>query len=204
MKKRLVLFSLLMLVLILSACKTPQSNEDPQQNEPSEETSSMEDGQSEKAGESDEVLVEMINTSGEKIGTATLKQEAEGVNVAIDVSNISKGTHGFHIHEKGMCEAPDFESAGGHFNPTDMEHGFDNPEGPHAGDLPNLEVGDDGRVQESFVNEMVTLKKGEPNSLLREGGTSLVIHEDPDDNISQPSGDSGARIACGVIDELVK
>lgn len=204
MKKRLVLLSLLMLVLILSACKTPQSNEEPQQNEPSEETSSMEDGQSEKSGESDEVLVEMINTSGEKIGTATLKQEAEGVNVVIDVSNISKGTHGFHIHEKGMCEAPDFESAGGHFNPTDMEHGFDNPEGPHAGDLPNLEVGDDGRVQESFVNEMVTLKKGEPNSLLREGGTSLVIHEDPDDNISQPSGDSGARIACGVIEELVK
>src|SRR5690625_287546 len=146
----------------------------------------------------------MVNTDGANIGVATLTQEADGVNVAIDVSGLSKGTHGFHIHEKGMCEPPTFESAGEHFNPTDMAHGFDNPEGPHAGDLPNLEVSEDGKVQESFVNEMVTLIKDHPNSLLSEGGTSLVIHAEPDDNISQPSGDSGARIACGVIGEAAE
>src|SRR5699024_8211654 len=123
---------------------------------------SLEDIQSEKAGESHEVQVEIINTEGENIGTATLKQETAGVNIAVDVSELSKGTHGFHIHEKGMCEPPTFESAGEHFNPTDMAHGFDNPEGPHAGDLPNLEVSEDGKVQESFVNEMVTLIKDHP------------------------------------------
>ena len=187
---------LLMLVLILGACGTSNDNSNEDQ---ATETSSLEDIQAEKAGESKEVHVEMINTEGAKIGVATLKQEADGVNIAIDVDGLSKGTHGFHIHEKGVCELPDFESAGDHFNPTDMKHGFENPEGPHAGDLPNLEVGEDGKVQESFVNEMVTLKKGEPNSLLHEGGTSLVIHADPDDNVSQPSGNSGARIACGVI-----
>lgn len=196
MKRMISTLCLLMLLLILGACGTSnESNEDQ-----ATETSSLEDIQAEKAGESKEVQVEMINTEGAKIGVATLKQEADGVNIAIDVAGLSKGTHGFHIHEKGVCEPPDFKSAGEHFNPTNMKHGFENPEGPHAGDLPNLEVGEDGKVQESFVNEMVTLKKGEPNSLLRQDGTALVIHEDPDDNISQPSGDSGARIACGVIE----
>lgn len=196
MKRMKDICCLLILVLVLGACGT--SNDD-QNNEPVEETSLLEDTKSEKAGEPHEVQVEMINTEGEKVGVGLLKQEANGVNIAVDVSGLSKGTHGFHIHEKGMCEPPDFESAGAHFNPTYMKHGFDHPEGPHAGDLPNLEVGEDGKVQESFVNEMVTLKTGEPNSLLREGGTSLMIHADPDDNISQPSGDSGARIVCGVI-----
>ena len=197
MKRIISITILLMLALLLGACG--QSRHDADQN-PSTEASALEDVQGEKAGETNTVTVEMIDRNGEKIGVATLKQEEKGVNVAVDVSGLSKGTHGFHIHEKGVCEPPDFESAGGHFNPTDMKHGFDNPDGPHAGDLPNLEVGEDGQVQESFVNEMVTLKKGETNSLLRDGGTSLVIHADPDDNISQPSGDSGARIACGVIE----
>lgn len=147
------------------------------------------------------IHVDMMNAEGATIGTATLTQATDGVNVEISASDLPKGTHGFHIHEKGTCEAPDFETAGGHFNPTDAKHGFDNPDGPHAGDLPNLEVGEDGKVKESFLAEMVTLKKGEPNSLLREGGTSLVIHAEADDNVSQPSGDSGARIACGVIAE---
>ena|SRR5690625_705680 len=201
MKKIIGIWCLLMLVLMLSACGTPKSDSSNEQDERADEVSSLEGTQSEKAEGSAEVHVEMINTDGENIGTATLKQEADGVNVAVDVSGLYKGTHGFHIHEKGMCEPPTFESAGEHFNPTDMKHGFDNPEGPHAGDLPNLEVGKNGKVQESFVNEMVTLKKDEPNSLLREGGTSLVIHADPDDNVSQPSGESGARIVCGVIGE---
>ena len=103
------------------------------------------------------------------------------------------------VDEVGKCELPDFESAGGHFNPTDASHGLDHDEGPHAGDLPNLEVGEDGLVDEEIIAENVTLKSGEENSLLQEGGTALVIHAEADDGTSQPSGDSGDRIICGVI-----
>src|SRR5690625_7674376 len=100
----------------------------------------------------------MVNTDGANIGVATLTQEADGVNVAIDVSGLSKGTHGFHIHENGICEPPDFESAGGHFNPTDKEHGFKNKIGPHAGDLKKLKVEEDGTVNQPFINDRLILK----------------------------------------------
>lgn len=195
-RKKTGLFCLLLSVIfIISACG---ASKDSIGNQQSEEVSSLvDDSQTEAAKQ--EVFVDMTNTEGKIIGTATLTQKSEGVNVAISASNLPKGTHGFHIHEKGICELPDFESAGGHFNPTDAKHGFDNPDGPHAGDLPNLEVGEDGKVEESFLAEMVTLKKGQPNSLLKKSGTSLVIHADADDNVSQPAGNAGDRIACGVI-----
>lgn len=188
----MVLF-LLILLIIVNGCANSQNG----------------DGLSPKNAKSKEIPVlakdlsiihvDMLDTAGKKIGTASLEELDSGVKITITASNLSKGTHGFHIHEKGLCEPPGFESAGGHFNPEHSTHGFNNPGGPHAGDLPNLEVGEDGSVTESFIAELVTLKKGESNSLLREGGTSLMIHADPDDNISQPAGDSGARIACGVI-----
>src|SRR5690606_25253705 len=111
-----------------------------------------------------------------------------------------EGLHGFHFHEKGICEAPDFESAGGHFNPTGASHGLDHEDGPHAGDLPNLEVGPDGTVKEEFFVENLTLLAGEENSLYQEGGTSLIIHAEADDGTTQPSGNSGDRIACGVVE----
>src|SRR5690625_5444122 len=88
------------------------------------------------------------------------------------------------MHEKGVCEEPDFETAGGHFNPENREHGFDNPEGPHAGDLPNIEVDEDGKVEDDIVTELVTLQKGQENSIICEGGTSLINHADPDVYIS--------------------
>jgi len=99
----------------------------------------------------------------------------------------------------GKCEAPDFKSAGAHFNPTGKEHGFNNPNGEHAGDLANLVVGSNGKGEVQFVNTAVTLRKGEPNSLFKEGGTSLVIHADPDDMHTNPAGNSGDRIGCAVI-----
>lgn len=145
------------------------------------------------------IEVDLKSNKGERVGVAELTEQNNGVNIEIEVWNLPEGSHGFHIHEKGMCEEPSFESAGAHFNPTNAKHGFDHPEGPHAGDLPNLEVDEDGRAKESFLATMVTLKKGEENSLLHEGGTSLIIHADPDDYISQPAGDAGERIACGVI-----
>ncbi len=143
------------------------------------------------------IHVTLKNPEDVAIGNATLTEKDGGVEIKVEAANLSPGLHGFHIHENGVCEPPDFESAGGHFNPTDKEHGFKDKHGPHAGDLKNLKVEKDGTVKQTFFDDRVTLKKGEPNSLLQ--GTSLIIHQDKDDYISQPSGNSGKRIACGVI-----
>src|SRR5699024_2015253 len=146
-----------------------------------------------------ELEVELINTDGVGVGLATLKEKGDGVHIEVDAHHLEPGLHGFHIHERGLCEAPTFESAGGHFNPTNKKHGFDNPEGPHAGDIVNIEVKEDGTVKANFVNDMVTLKEGVANSLLGKEGSSLMIHADPDDYVSQPAGNAGDRIVCGVI-----
>lgn len=202
MKRFIYILGVLLVLVVVSGCNKNNSglNTD-STNHDATETSLTEEGSSEKAGSEKVINVGIINTEGNETGQATLTQEENGVLIEIEAWDLPKGTHGFHIHEKGVCEKPDFKSAGEHFNPTDKKHGFDNPDGPHAGDLPNLEVGEDGKVSESYLNEMVTLKPGEDNTLVREGGTSLVIHADPDDNISQPAGNAGDRIACGVIKE---
>lgn len=144
-------------------------------------------------------VVELIGSSGEKIGTAELTQMTKGVQIHVEAANLVPGKHGFHIHEAGTCEPPDFKTAGGHFNPSNKKHGFDNPKGPHAGDLPNLSVSTDGTVTADMVAKNVTLEEGKPNSLLKPGGTSLVIHSGPDDYATDPAGNSGSRVACGRI-----
>jgi superoxide dismutase, Cu-Zn family len=141
---------------------------------------------------------EIVDGQGQKIGTATLVQTNTGVRIDVNVSQLPSGEHGIHLHTVGKCEAPGFTSAGGHFNPDTKKHGKDNPDGPHAGDLLNLEVGPDGTAKASFVDTRVTLGDG-ANSLFHEGGTAVVIHEKSDDYKTDPSGNSGARIACGVI-----
>ncbi|MFH5184518.1 superoxide dismutase family protein [Paenibacillus sp. TAB 01] len=146
-----------------------------------------------------EKSIEIINSKGSKIGTAKLLQTPQGVKISVDVAGLTPGKHGIHIHQTGVCQAPDFKTAGEHLNPEGKKHGFDNPEGPHAGDLPNLEVGSDGRGKAEFVDAKVTLEKDKANSLLKPGGTSLVIHEAADDYKTDPAGNSGNRIACGVI-----
>ncbi len=138
---------------------------------------------------------QLLNQHGNLIGTVTFKETPTGVELHIQASGLAPGVHGFHIHENGVCDPPDFETAGGHFNPTGKEHGFDAPGGPHLGDLRNLEVPMDGAVTSSRTIEGATLGTGE-NSIL---GKAIVIHEKADDYKSQPSGDAGARIACGVI-----
>jgi superoxide dismutase, Cu-Zn family len=141
---------------------------------------------------------DIVNAQGQKIGTAKLVASHGGVRIDLDVKQLPPGMHGIHIHAVGKCEGPDFKTAGGHFNPEMKKHGKDNPEGPHAGDLMNITAGSDGSVKTSLVAEHVTLGEG-PNSLFHEGGTAIVIHEKEDDYKTDPAGNSGARIACGVI-----
>lgn len=144
----------------------------------------------------------LINSEGEEIGHVFLEEIAKGgVKISLKVKNLPEGTHAFHIHEKGICEPPDFKNAGGHFNPFNKEHGLKNPNGPHAGNLPNIKVGKDGTAEADITAKLVTLKKGKENSLFKEGGTSFVIHAGADDYTSNPSGNAGPRIACGIIKE---
>ena len=141
---------------------------------------------------------DLADSQGKKVGTAELTQTPEGVRIALTVSGLAPGQHAFHIHAAGKCEAPDFKSAGAHFNPYDKKHGLKNPEGPHAGDMENIQVGSDGAGTAEIVNKQVTLADG-PNSLFHEGGTAIVIHASPDDYVTDPAGNAGARVACGVI-----
>lgn len=141
----------------------------------------------------------MKDANGHTVGKATFTQDAGGpVNIKISVSGLKPGMHGIHIHNKGICSAPLFTSAGEHYNPIGKQHGFLNPKGPHAGDLPNLEVGANGRGYMNVSTRLVTLSPGQ-NTLFTANGTSLVIHSSPDDLISNPSGNSGVRKICGVI-----
>ena len=147
-----------------------------------------------------EIKVSLINSQGQPAGTAVLKQKKDGVQVKISVENIPFGQHGVHIHQNPVCEAPDFKTAGGHFNPDAKQHGFQNPMGHHAGDTPtNLSVEEDHRGSATWTLTAVTLQPGAPNSLLSNGGTSIMVHEKADDMKTDPSGNSGNRIACGVI-----
>ncbi|WP_342533783.1 superoxide dismutase family protein [Lysinibacillus sp. FSL K6-0057] len=141
----------------------------------------------------------VIGANNESYGNAYFQEEDNGVMMTLALTGLPPGTHGIHIHEVGKCEPPKFESAGAHFNPTNKEHGKLNPNGFHLGDLPNLEIGDDGNVDLNFLAEGLTLQKDQPNSLLDSDGSAIVIHESADDYKTDPAGNSGARIACGAI-----
>jgi Cu-Zn family superoxide dismutase len=145
-----------------------------------------------------EAVAHLMDAQGNEVGTAELDQEGNGVRIKVDVKGLPAGSHGIHLHMVGTCTAPDFASAGAHFNPTSKQHGLSNPNGPHAGDLPNLEVAADGTGEAELTNDRVILGEG-ANSVFDADGTAVVIHADADDQVTDPSGNSGARIACGVI-----
>jgi len=147
------------------------------------------------------VHANIVNGQGATIGSAKITAAAGGVKIAIRVSQLSAGEHGIHIHNVGKCEGPAFTTAGGHFNPTSAHHGIHNAQEPHPhlGDLKNLVADKNGTAKATFLASGVTLGDG-PDSLFHEGGTSLVIHAKTDDLMSDPSGNSGDRIGCGVIE----
>lgn len=140
---------------------------------------------------------ELRNAQGQPVGTATLTDVGGGVRVIVEARNLPHGDKGVHIHEVGRCEPP-FTTAGGHFNPGKRQHGLQNPAGPHAGDLPNITIGADGTGRLETVTDRVTLGGG-ATSLFDADGSAIVIHAAPDDHRTDPAGNSGARIACGVI-----
>lgn len=144
-------------------------------------------------------VAEMRDANGVVVGHATFEAVDGGVEIHFEGENLPPGPRGFHIHEVGDCTPPTFESAGDHFNPGQAEHGLQNPAGPHAGDLPNLEVADDGTVVLDAIAKGVTLDATGERSLLSGKGTALVIHAGRDDQRTDPSGGSGDPIACGVI-----
>ncbi|MRG85198.1 superoxide dismutase family protein [Salinibacillus xinjiangensis] len=144
------------------------------------------------------IEVDMYNPDGDSLGTATFSEQPDGVQIKLKLSGFESGLHGIHVHEYPKCEGPDFKTAGNHFNPESKLHGLMHPEGPHLGDMPNLEVAEDGKIDTEVMVQGATLKD-DKNSLLVGEGTSLIIHEKQDDGITQPAGESGARIACGKI-----
>ncbi|MEI0737360.1 superoxide dismutase family protein [Paenibacillus sp. JTLBN-2024] len=146
-----------------------------------------------------QVKTKIIDSKGTEVGTAVITQKADAVQIHVEAKNLPPGEHGIHFHENGKCDPPDFTTAGAHFNPQGKQHGFKNPQGFHAGDLLNIRVNDDGSVVADLESKTVTLKKGASNSLLKPGGTTLMIHEKADDYVTDPSRNSGARIACSVI-----
>lgn len=140
---------------------------------------------------------ELKDVEGKSVGIATLQEDKDGVRINLKVKGLPAGVHAVHIHAVGKCEAPKFASAGGHFNPEKKKHGFKDAGGSHAGDLPNMYVTSVGGIYEA-VTKAVTLKAGE-TSLLDADGSAVVIHAAADDYATDPTGNSGDRIACGVI-----
>jgi Cu-Zn family superoxide dismutase len=145
----------------------------------------------------DQASAVLKDAQGAEVGKATLTTTPSGVLISLDLTALHAGEHAFHIHAVGKCEPPKFESAGPHFNPDSTKHGLMNPQGPHAGDMPNLHVPEGGKLQVEVLNPTVTLSA--ESALLDQDGSAIVVHAGADDYRTDPAGNAGDRIACGVI-----
>jgi Cu-Zn family superoxide dismutase len=141
---------------------------------------------------------ELRNPQGRGVGQVELRDAEAGILLHVRLTGVPPGAHALHLHETGRCDPPSFESAGGHFNPTGARHGFLSAGGPHAGDLPNVHVPESGRLEVELFAARTALA-GDGSSLLDADGAAVVMHQDADDYRSEPAGDAGSRIACGVV-----
>lgn len=153
------------------------------------------------ASAADMAAARITDTEGAVIGKVTFQQAPAGVLVSVDVTGLPPGGHGIHLHAVGSC-SPDFKASGGHINPDGVPHGLLNPEGGDNGDLPNLHAAADGSARAEFFTTRVSLGGGDLPALLDADGSAVIIHESPDDHMTQPIGGSGGRIACGVIEGM--
>ena len=151
-----------------------------------------------KSAEGAPARASLKSPGGQDVGMVTLSEDGKGITVKVEAAGLSPGEHGLHLHTIGRCEGPKFESAGPHWNPTGKQHGRDNPQGAHLGDLANLTIGADGRGSATFAIAGATLK-GAKYPLIDLDGAALVVHAKADDHKTDPSGNSGDRIACAVL-----
>ena len=149
-------------------------------------------------GSGERATAELKDKDGKSVGVASFSEAGGGVRVRLEVKGLSAGLHAVHIHAVGKCETPGFASAGGHFNPAQKKHGYKNPDGAHAGDLPNMLVAKDGSGRFEALTDAVTLRSGS-SSVFDADGSALIVHVGIDDHVTDPTGNAGDRAACGVI-----
>ncbi len=180
----------------LQACGNPQNRGEQAENEMEETGTEMEAHQQDVvAGDVNEAICVLHPTEGNDVtGTVTFTKSGNGVRVVAEVEGLTPGKHGFHVHEYGDCSAPDATSAGGHFNPEGVEHAGPEDDVRHVGDMGNLEAGDDGTARLEYTDDKISLT-GEHGII----GRAVIVHADEDDLTSQPTGDAGARVACGIV-----